>query len=135
MYKEAKYITTIPGNDKKTAYFLCKNPKVLVPMELKDTSNFAYPDLFTIFRHVLTTLKTEVVSSKINKFQDDVFYAYLTLNQEGKYTDINMPPLAAFKICNMLGIPILLDEKIIRDLGFLVTKEMIESAINNCPQN
>ncbi|EKD94946.1 MAG: hypothetical protein ACD_25C00145G0003 [uncultured bacterium] len=135
MYKEAKYITTIPGNDKRTAYFLCKNPKVLVPMELKDAVNFVYPDLCTIFRHVLTTLKTEIISAKIYKFQDGVFYTYLTINQGSKYTDINIPPLVALKICKMLNAPILINEKIIREVGFCVTREMIDNALNNIPQN
>ncbi len=135
MYKEAKYITTIPGDAKKTAYFLCKNTKVLVPMELRDESNVAYPDLCTIFRHILTTLKAEVVSSKIYKFQDNTFYSYLTLRQGRKFTDINIPPIVALKVCKMFNVPVFINEKIIKDLGFCVTRRMIENALNNCPQN
>ena len=131
MYKEAKYITTIPGNDRKTAYLLCKNPKILVPMELKDESNFFYPDLCTIFRHILTTLRAEVVSSKIYKLQDGAFYTYLTLKQERKFTDINIPPVVALKICRMLDTPIFIDEKIIKNLGFFVTRKMIENALKD----
>ena len=135
MYKEAKYITTIPGDDKRTAYFLCKNPRILVPMELSDDSNFVYPDLCTIFRQIITALRAEIISSKIYKFQDSAFYTYLTLKQKGKYMDINIPPVIALKICRMFDTPILINERIINDVGFCVTKEMIENALSNCPQN
>ena len=135
MYKEAKYITTVPGNDRKTAYLLCKNSKILVPMELRDESNFVYPDLCTVFRHILTTLKAEIVSSKIYKLQNGAFYTYLTLRQESKFTDINIPPVIALKICRMLDTPIFIDEKIIKNLGFCVTKKMIENALNDGTKN
>ncbi len=136
MYKEAKYITTICEKDKKTTYLLCRNPQTLIPLELKDEATCAYPNFKTLCTHILNALKAKVVCAKIYRYQDEIFYSYITLKQNGNSIDVNAPPIVALKACQIFGAPLLVNEAIVNGLGFRITKQMIEEALENgdpCP--
>ncbi|GIW69399.1 MAG: hypothetical protein KatS3mg101_0146 [Patescibacteria group bacterium] len=131
MYKKAKYITTISEKDKKITYLLCKNPQTLVPLELKDESNFAYPDFKTLCNHILNALKTRVVCAKIYRYQDDVFYSYITFKRNGICVDVNAHPVVALKMCKIFGAPVLINEQIVKILGLKITRQMVQRALEN----
>lgn len=135
MYKKAKYITTVPGENKKTAYVLCKNPNILLPIEVRDGERYAYPNIPTLLSHILNVLSAEIVMIKIFKYCSDLLYTYLTLKVGKRLVEINVAPDTAVKISALFKIPIYVNEKVVKDLGLRVTREMILKALESSPED
>lgn len=125
-----KYIATIPEKDKKIAYLLCKDKKILIPMELRDDSCFIYPKLKNTCESILYALKARIILSKIYKYQNGIFYTYIRIKRGYGYIDINTSPLTALGVSRLFGVPLLISEDIVKDKGFYITKKMIEDAFN-----
>jgi bifunctional DNase/RNase len=130
MFKKIKYLTTINNTGFFTSYFFDKESKSVLPMEtFKQASSPTQPKTSNTIRRILVASGINVQAIKIYLYKDDTFYTYITIKKDDRCYDINAGFLDAVKIGQEFNAPIYTTEKVIKDCGIKVTKELIEKSL------
>ncbi|MFA6981601.1 MAG: bifunctional nuclease domain-containing protein [Patescibacteria group bacterium] len=130
---------TIVGD---TAYFFCKGINYLLPITVTancisniiSSQNFTVPRMHNTFIRTLNAFGTKISSISLYQYTSNTFLAYIRIKRDRETLDIN----SSFEDCLVLAvsndIKILIEERILLERGFFVSKEMVEKAlIENSP--
>lgn len=126
MFKSIKYLTTIDTSISTISYFYSESHNTILPVELKQPDCISHE---STLKQILDFFKCELIAVKIYLYQDERFYTYLTIKSQNKTYDINSNPKEAIKLCNKYNVPILVENRILKECGIFVTKAMIEQAL------
>lgn len=130
MYKPVKFITKIPYQDFFTYYLFCKPTKVLLPIEItNDKASTGDPSVYNTVKRLICGLGAKIKFIKIYRFDQEVYYTYLTLERDRQTFDINVSFKDAIEIAKESRSPIYIKEEIINQCGIEITKEIIEKAL------
>lgn len=133
MTKKIRYLTIV-GN---TAYFFCKKINYLLPIPVTakcieniiKSTDFAIPHIHNTFIRTLNAFDTKIERIIIYGDISDILLAYIRIQRNDKTLDIN----STFEDCLVFAthgdIDIEVDEKILLEKGFFVSKEMVEKAL------
>ncbi len=125
MYKPVKFITEIPYNDFSTFYLFCKPLKILLPVEIEKKTNPMVPTIYNALKRILQGLRVDISYIKIYHQFGDTFYTYLALKRENEIFEINVSFKDALEISKEMVVPIFIKDKILRESGIEITKDII----------
>lgn len=131
MYKSVKFITEVPYPNSSTMYLFCKSLKTLLPIETAITTKATTPSIYNSIKRILYGCGIEVSHIKIYHFRCDIFYAYLTLKKEGRDFDFNIEIKDALEISKETSIPIFVKDKILKNYGIKITKDLIIKSLRD----
>ena len=106
-------------------YFYSRETKTLLPIE---TSNYTKQQS-NIFG-TLKSIKDEILNVSIYYYLENTFYTYVSIFKDNEIYEINLSFPDAMKISENLNTPIFVEDSILEECGFKVTKEMIEAALS-----
>jgi bifunctional DNase/RNase len=134
MYKPVKFITNIPYKDFITYYLFNKSKKILIPIEIDKEINKKYtPTIYNSMKRLIYALDYSCLCLKIYKYDQNIFYTYLSLyknNEMGNVMDLNISFADGIEITKETNIPIYINEEIIRQVGIVVTRKLVEKALS-----
>lgn len=134
MYKQVKFITNIPYKDSSTYYLFNKSKNTLIPIEIsKESNEDATPSLYNSMKRLVYALGYSFLCLKIYKFDQNIFYTYLSIYKNGNsesVMDINIGFSDGIEISKETSIPIYINEEIIKQVGFVVTRKLVEKALS-----
>ena len=128
MYKPVKFIATIRDDERNVNYFYYDKEKTIIPLEYVE--NGEVPTIFNTLVRTVIALSAKIVEIKIFKHLEDTFYTYLSIRQADRLFDIYLDFEDAVKLISEFEIKVKLEKQIIDTEGFIVTKDLIEKAIN-----
>jgi bifunctional DNase/RNase len=134
MYKPVNFITNIPYKDFCTYYLFNKSKKVLIPIEVdKETSSKVTPSIYNSMKRLVYALGYSFLCLKIYKYDQNIFYTYLSIYKKDNLSeevDLNIGFTDGIEISKEIGIPIYISEEIIRKVGIVVTRRLVEKALS-----
>jgi bifunctional DNase/RNase len=125
---------TIVGN---TAYFFCKGLNYLLPIPITATcitnvinsSNFTLPQMHNTFIRTLKAFGTSITRVNIYRCDSDTYLAYIRIKRGTTTLDIN----STFEDCLVFAanhnVQVTVEEELLLEKGFFVSKEMVEKAL------
>lgn len=125
MYKPVKFITEIPYNDFSTFYLFCKPLKILLPVEIEKKTNPMVPTIYNALKRILQGLRVDISYIKIYHQFGDTFYTYLALKRGDEIFEINISFRDALEISKEMTVPIFVKDKILKESGIEITKDII----------
>lgn len=125
MYKPVKFITEIPYNDFSTFYLFCKPLKILLPVEIEKKTNPMAPTIYNSLKRILQGLKVNISYIRIYHQVGDTFYTYLAIKRNSETFEINISFKDALEISKEMAVPIFVKDKILKDSGIEITKDII----------
>lgn len=125
MYKPVKFITEVPYSNFSTFYLFCKPLKILLPIEIEKNINSTAPSIYNSLKRILQGLKVSISYIRIYHQFGDIFYTYLAIKKENETFEINISLKDALKISKEMSVPIFVKDKILRDSGIEITKDII----------
>ncbi len=131
MYKPAKFITEIPYKNFSTYYLFYKRDKILIPIEIeKGNSNIrSVPSIYNSMKRIIFGVGYSVVGIKIYHRDQSTFYTYVTIRKEKTNMDINVGFRDGIEIAREMSVPIYVKEKIIKECGIEITKDLVLKAL------
>lgn len=134
MYKPVKFITNIPYKDFCTYYLFNKSKKILIPIEInKEEGIKATPTIYNSIKRLVYTLGYSFLCLKIYKFDQNIFYTYLSIYKNDNLSnvmDLNIGFADGIELSKETSIPIYINEEIIRHVGIVVTRKLVEKALS-----
>ncbi len=141
MYKPVKFITDIPYKGYSTYYLFNKSRKILIPIEIdKEESKKYTPTIYNSIKRLIYALGYSCLCLKIYEYDQNIFYTYLSIYKNrtsreiskdvDKVMDLNISFEDGIKITKEINIPIYINEEIIRRVGIVVTKKLVEKALS-----
>ncbi|HEX6122014.1 MAG TPA: bifunctional nuclease family protein [Ktedonobacterales bacterium] len=94
-----------------------------IAMELQGTTS-PRPLTHDLLKNVITELGGKMTNVIINDLQDDIFFARLVLDADGRHVEIDSRPSDAIALAVRLKVPILVAENVLDQAG--VTLQAIE---------
>lgn len=133
MYKLVKFITEVPYKDYSTFYLFCKTPKLLLPVEIENKQNRApqIPSIYNSVKRILLGTGISISHIKVYHQCEDVFYTYLTICKNGGAFEVNVSFKDAIEISKEMSIPIYVKEKILKNSGIEITKDIVLKALKD----
>lgn len=134
MYKPVKFITNIPYKDFSTYYLFNKENKILIPIETdKNHYSKAVPTVYNSIKRLVSALGYSFLCLKIYRLDQNIFYTYLSIYRSEKLNDVmdlNIGFEDGIKISKENNIPIYINEEIIKRVGIVITKKLVEKALS-----
>jgi len=134
MYKPVKFITSIPYKDFITYYLFNKTKKILIPIEIsKEESVRAVPTIYNSMKRLISALGYSLLCLKIYKLDQNIFYTYLSICKNDNLSnvmDLNIGLKDGVEISKETNIPIYINEEIIKQVGIVVTRKLVEKALS-----
>jgi bifunctional DNase/RNase len=127
MYKPVKFITKINYKDFSTYYLYCKPLKTLLPVETSE--NKPYPSSSNTIKRLVSALGGKIRYMRIYKCDQTNFYTYLNVEKSGSFYDVNISFQDGISVVRDSNIPIYAEEKILTNLGFEITKDLVKKAL------
>ena len=78
---------------------------------------FARPQTHALISALLTALNTQLIQIEITALKENVFFASLILEREGQRIPVDCRPSDAIVMAARAGVPIFVDEAILREAG------------------
>lgn len=133
MLVKLKLLTVIKNeakHDYYTFYFFNKDANTILPIEiLRDTQ---YPPIYDTYLRTLHCFKSSIKCIKVYLVRDEIFYAYVSIKNRGCVFDLNCNIRDALELFGQTKCAIYTSEKIVREIGIKVTKQLVLSSLENC---
>jgi len=124
------------------AYFFHKDTQTLLPIPISTLTVEALilkinaiklprPPVYDTIRRLLLPLKGKVTYIQIYLFQDDLFYAYICINNGNKTYKVDASLGDALCMAAHFEVPIFATEQVLQTGGVFVTKSMVRKALGN----
>ena len=84
--------------------------------------------------NLLAQLGAQISSIYINDFRDGVFYARLIMDAGGRHSEVDCRPSDAVALAVRSGAPILAEEWIVRDAGFVSQEPDVDRSLSRLAQ-
>jgi len=88
------------------------------------------PHIHNTAMRIAKALGADITAIIINRFEDEIFYAHIRLEKEGKVYDIDSKPSDAISIALRSKSPIYIEEEVLKDAGIKITKDLIEKSLD-----
>ena len=137
-------ITLIPNLPELqyTAYFYSKNENMILPLWLPNDStgqiisaqsggNSPRPLVHDTLRRAINALGGTITGVLIDRYKDDLYYAYIRVKKNNVSYDIDSGLTDALCLALMTGVRIDVNKEILNEYGIKVTKELLEKALNS----
>lgn len=101
------------GQTDRYLFIWIANPEAYsIAMEMQGTSS-PRPLTHDLLKSVITELGATLISIIINDLADDIFYARLVLDSNGRHVEVDSRPSDAIALAVRLKVPIFVDEKVL----------------------
>jgi bifunctional DNase/RNase len=127
MFRPIEFLTNITDDQQSTTYLMYKADKILLPIQIKVQEE--YLNLYDTLKRIVLSLGATVSAIKIYLYQDDTYYAYITLKTADKILDINTNIETALASAQMFCAQILIEESVLDECGLKVTLDMLNEAL------
>ena len=107
-----------------------------ITVELQDME-MARPLTHDILARTITDLGGEISHVTIKDLRNDVFYAYITINQQGKQLEIDSRPSDAMALAVRAQVPIYVEEQVMEKASITPEDNMVDqyNDLTNEPEN
>lgn len=107
-----------------------------ITVELQDME-MARPLTHDILARTITDLGGEISHVTIKDLRNDVFYAYITINQQGKQLEIDSRPSDAMALAVRAQVPIYVEEQVMEKASITPEDSMVDqyNDLTNEPEN
>tara|TARA_B100001146_G_C15976638_1_gene346487 strand:+ start:140 stop:667 length:528 start_codon:yes stop_codon:yes gene_type:complete len=107
-----------------------------ITVELQDME-MARPLTHDILAQTITDLGGEISHVTIKDLRNDVFYAYITINQQGKQLEIDSRPSDAIALAVRAQVPIYVEEQVMEKASITPEDNIIDqyNDLTNEPEN
>lgn len=103
-----------------------------ITLELQDTE-VARPLTHDLLNNVISTMGGKVSHVLINELREQVFYARLYIDTEGKLIDIDCRPSDAIAVAVRAKVPVFIDEDVMNEIGITPEPDISETELNGEP--
>jgi len=107
-----------------------------ITVELQDME-MARPLTHDILARTIADLGGEISHVTIKDLRNDVFYAYITINQQGKQLEIDSRPSDAMALAVRAQVPIYVEEQVMEKASITPEDNMVDqyNDLTNEPEN
>jgi bifunctional DNase/RNase len=107
-----------------------------ITVELQDME-MARPLTHDILARIIADLGGEISHVTIKDLRNDVFYAYITINQQGKQLEIDSRPSDAMALAVRAQVPIYVEEQVMEKASITPEDNIVEqyNDLTNKPEN
>jgi len=144
MYKKLKFIALVPNssynNQKYTMYFLEKEEKIVIPIDIDkieakkilslDNINLCNePPIYDTTKRIIHCFDAKLTHISIYKYNDPIYYAYINLFRNGKYFEVNTKLTDAINLAKRFTAEIFVNKEILHKQGIKINQKMIKDAL------
>lgn len=104
-----------------------------ITLELQDTE-VARPLTHDLLKNVIDAMGGKVSHILINELKDQVFYARLYIDVEGKLMDIDCRPSDAIALAVRSKVPVFIEEDVMNEIGITPEPDISESELSSASE-